>query len=374
MELIVYNRDLITQGVIDKIISLVWVRRFYSPGEFKLLVPFTEKHKELLKMYGIITKRGDTEAAEIKSVHIRKNTQGMEEIEVHGKFLSNWIGKRLVLNLIRETAAPQHLISRIVAENVTNPANPLRRLNNILQSSIAHIVRGHVEYISEPFINALIATQNLAKISALGFNILVNARTRIYYFNIVEGRNLTSGQTVNHVAVFSVDFDNILEQSYEHSTEQKRTMAYVGGEENALTPQRVVEVERNLSGFTRDEVFINASDINQTWRDNIGIEHTMTNAQYDALLHQRGIQELTYFSVVEAFSSKINTYANLKYKVDYDLGDIVTCIDRRWGIVTNVPITEITEVYQNHPHPEIEIVFGESLPTLAEQIRKINIQ
>lgn len=31
-------------------------------------------------------KRGDTEAAEIRYVHISKNSQGLEEIEVQGKF------------------------------------------------------------------------------------------------------------------------------------------------------------------------------------------------------------------------------------------------------------------------------------------------
>ncbi|MUT97748.1 MAG: hypothetical protein EP147_19680 [Subdoligranulum sp.] len=57
-----------------------------SCGEFKLLVPFTEEHARLLVKENIIIKRGGNEAAEIRYIHITKNSQGMEEIEVQGKF------------------------------------------------------------------------------------------------------------------------------------------------------------------------------------------------------------------------------------------------------------------------------------------------
>ena len=41
MELYIYDRDMILHGVIDEINSLIWTRRYWSAGEFKLLVPFT---------------------------------------------------------------------------------------------------------------------------------------------------------------------------------------------------------------------------------------------------------------------------------------------------------------------------------------------
>ena len=96
MELYIYDRDMILHGVIDEINSLIWTRRYWSAGEFKLLVPFTNKHVSLLVKNNLIMKRGDTEAAEIRYVHISKNSQGLEEIEVQGKFITQWIGKRIV--------------------------------------------------------------------------------------------------------------------------------------------------------------------------------------------------------------------------------------------------------------------------------------
>ena len=46
------------QGIVEKISSLIWTRRYWSCGEFKLLVPFTEEHARLLVKENIIIKRG----------------------------------------------------------------------------------------------------------------------------------------------------------------------------------------------------------------------------------------------------------------------------------------------------------------------------
>ena len=54
MELYVYSREMVLQGIVEKISSLIWTRRYWSCGEFKLLVPFTEDHAHLLVKENII--------------------------------------------------------------------------------------------------------------------------------------------------------------------------------------------------------------------------------------------------------------------------------------------------------------------------------
>lgn len=48
MELYVYSSDMVLQGIVEKIASLIWTRRYWTCGEFKLLVPFTEEHSRML--------------------------------------------------------------------------------------------------------------------------------------------------------------------------------------------------------------------------------------------------------------------------------------------------------------------------------------
>ena len=374
MELIVYNRELVPLGLVEKITSFIWVRRYWRSGEFQLLVPFTPHHVRMLKMHHIIIKQGDSEAGEIRHIQIRQNTQGLEEIEVRGRFLTSWIGKRIVAPQIIANDTMPNIINRIVAENVTNPSNSLRRIDNITHTGISHIQRNRIDYKTEPFINALLAVETAARASTLGFQIITDIRQSRHFFRIYDGNNLAIDQQINPPAIFSAEFENVLEQEFTHNTESLGSTAFVGGEERHDMPRRVVEVGATASGLDRAEVFINATDIVQSWRDEDGTEHFIPSDQYDALLFQRGVQTLNLFAENIAFASKVNQHSNLQYKVDYDLGDRVTCDNKRWGVRINVRITEIMEVYQNSNIPEIDITFGDSLPAIIDQIRLIAYQ
>lgn len=168
----------------------------------------------------------------------------------------------------------------------------------------------------------------------------------------------------------SQEFDNIVEQEYTNSIENLKTTAYIGGEEKEGVTRKVAEVGGSAAGLSRDEVFINATDIVQEYENESGQTVTLTTAQYLALLSARGVEELEQYAETLAFGSKINTNANLKYGTDYDLGDRVTCINKRWNVRIDVRITEIAETYETSGE-EIDITFGESLPALLTQIRQI---
>lgn len=369
MELYIYDRNMILQGVIDEISSLIWTRRYWAAGEFKLLVPFTDRHVALLVKNRLIMKRGDTEAAEIRYVNISKNSQGLEEIEVQGKFITQWIGKRIVRDQITATSGTQDILYRIVRENVISPKVAARRIPNILLDPLdVDTGSGRINYTSEAFINALLAVETAAKAAKLGFRSRSDVRTGLHYFSVYAGRNLTADQTENPPCIFSQEFDNITEQEYTNSIENLKTTAYVGGEE--VEPRVVAEVGGGASGLDREEIFVNATDITKTYTDSEQQEITRTDAEYLACLLERGASELGQYAETLSFSSKINTHANLKYREDYDLGDRVTCVNKRWGIKINVRITEVSETYQQNIE-EIDITFGESLPALLTQIRQI---
>lgn len=371
VELYVYSRDMTLQGIVEKISSLIWTRRYWSCGEFKLLVPFTEEHARLLVKENIIIKRGGNEAAEIRYIHITKNSQGMEEIEVQGKFLLSWIGKRILTTQIITKDTTQNILYAIVKQTCTN-AGAARNIPNFsISTTDADTGSGQIDYTSEQYANAQLAAETAAKAAKLGIRVLTNARTGKHTFSVYEGRDLTAGNTAgNAPCIFSQEFDNIVEQEYTNSVENLKTTAYVGGEEKEGVTRKVAEVGGSSTGLSRDEVFINATDIVQEYENESGQTVTLTNAQYLALLSARGVEELEQYAETLAFGSKINTNANLKYGTDYDLGDRVTCINKRWNVRIDVRITEIAETYETSGE-EIDITFGESLPALLTQIRQI---
>ncbi len=367
MEIYVHDRDLIRKGVIDEMSSFIWTRRYWKPGDFKLLVPFTPVNARLLQKDALIMKSGDDEAGQIKYLNIRKNVYGMEEIEVQGRFISSWLDNRLVLNTVKATDNSQNILYRIVTENSTSPAAANRKIPMLeIEADRPELGSGVINYASEPLISALIAAESLMKGAKLGFKISADVRNYKYIFKIYKGRELTSDQQENTPCVFSQEFDNVYEQEYTDSTEYHKNVCYVGGEEREGEERTVAEVGE-ASGHDRMEVFVAANDIARRYTEG-ETEITIPLETYMQMLKDRGATELERYAESLNFSSTINSFSNLRYKTDYDIGDRVTCVNKAWGVKINVRITEIMETYQQTKN-EIFVTFGESLPTLYDKLQ-----
>lgn len=364
----VYDAQMEPLGVIEKMDTLIWTPRYWHCGGFSMLVPYTDKHARLLQKERLIMRHGGKQAAQIRYIHISKDGQGADKIEVKGTFSSHWIGKRVIVRPIVMTDRLQVIMERMVNENVINPANSLRKIPGILMAQNPNLGGGAVEYASEPFDNVLLAMEDCAQAAKLGFDMTTDIKARLHTFLLYKGRDLTSGQTENPPCIFSIEFDNVLEQEFTFSSENRKTSAYVGGEEKEGIARKVAEVGAAVSGLQREELYVNASSITQTYRvDNT--EYTMSSAQYMDMLTQRGAQELEQHGETMSFESKIKPEANLRYKEDYDVGDVVTCFNRKWGVRINARITEISEVYQKNKR-DIYVTFGDSLPALTNVLRR----
>ncbi len=160
------------------------------------------------------------------------------------------------------------------------------------------------------------------------------------------------------------------EQEYIASIENYGNFIYVQGMADGNGIQPVVTVDgAGASGLELTEVYCEATDITRKYKEN-GIEYEIPIESYLQMLATRGSAELETYGEVVNFTSTINADSNLVFKKDFDVGDRVTCKEVSWGIQIDVRITEATETYQKGVE-KIEITFGESLPTLADQIRKV---
>ncbi len=139
---------------------------------------------------------------------------------------------------------------------------------------------------------------------------------------------------------------------------------------NSFASQPVVTVDgEGAVGLELEEVFCDATDIARKYQSG-ETEVTIPLNTYLAMLKTRGGAELESYGKTINFVSTINTNSNLKFKSDFDLGDRITCKEEKWGIQIDARITEVTETYQKGEET-IEATFGDSLPTLVDQIRKV---
>ena len=228
-----------------------------------------------------------------------------------------------------------------------------------------------VEYANEVYAQLGQEVKARAQAGKLGYDILLNERERLFGFYLYKGNDLTATNTEgNTPCIFSRDFDNVNEQEYTASIENCGNFIYVQGAADDDGSQPVTTVDgEGATGLDLVEVFCDATDIARKYQQG-ETEVTIPLNTYIAMLKTRGSAELENYGKNINFVSTINTNSNLKFKADFDLGDRITCKETKWGIQIDARITEVTETYQKGEET-IEATFGDSLPTLVDQIRKV---
>ncbi len=253
----------------------------------------------------------------------------------------------------------ENAIRAFVNKNCINPIDANRRIPLlVLGESKEHTQTANFQ---TSYANVLEQLEDLSNVSGLGYRTLIDVKNKELTFDIYEGRNLTSNQDVNPPAIFSKEFENILEQEYTDSLNNYRSLVLVAGEGEG-TERELVTVGEGI-GLDRYELFADARDLQST-------DGEESIAEYKSMLEERGRLKLAEHTDIQTFESKINLRSNLVYKEDFDLGDIVTCTSKKWNVTVNGRITEIEEVYEEDGL-NINIVFGNGIPNLIDKIKQV---
>lgn len=361
MELYVFNKELNFQGILEGFFSLRWIRRYSKCGAFELHCSLTHQTLGLLKRGNILWKNDDQEAGYIEYRNISLNTQKEEELTVKGKFITGYLGRRIIwgteiLNMTAESA-----IRALVNDNAINPIDP----NRIIPLLQLGDLKGYIQAVDKQtsYGNLLEEVATIATAGELGYRTILDIANKKLAFDIYEGIDRTAGQPVNAPAIFSQEFENILEQEYTDSLNNYRNLALVGGVGEG--PARKLVAVGSGTGLDRFEIFVDQRSLSNEI-DGVA----MTDDEYEALLIQKGLETLAEKKEIQTFGSKINLNSNLKYKIDFDLGDKVTCTSKKWGVTIDTRITEIEEVYEDNGF-DVNVTFGNNVPTLIDRIKQV---
>ena len=312
----IYSPELVPLGVIENYSSMQWLRRYSAAGQFELHLP----PSDLLVPENII--RNGNEAAVIESVNITLSEQGLMS-EVRGRFLISYLDRRIIWGLMAKTATAENIMRQMVADNI-------RGLPLTVAAAAGYA--GTIEYQCS-YGNVLKEIEEIAEMSELG---IAMGFDRV--FKVYKGKDRTASQSVNPRAIFSRDFENVLTSEYFLDQTARKNVALVAGKGEGEERLRVTVGDE--TGLERRELYVDARDIGSGNDD-----APITVAEQQAMLAVRGQTKLAELKTTESFTATVDPYGNLKYKVDYDLGDIVTITDM--GIRTDARITEIKEIYES---------------------------
>ncbi|XCH78845.1 MAG: hypothetical protein WHF31_15185 [Candidatus Dehalobacter alkaniphilus] len=350
MELKIYDTNLDLIGIIDTEKAVIWNRKYYTAGEFEVHVPANEIEISLIQKQNIVTKDGSVEFGIIENVTIEKTEDG-EFIKASGRFGSSLLARRIVFDTTVLSTTVENAMRTLVNDNAID----ISIGDRVITGLELGVLNGYTETVSfqVSYRNLLTTLSGLSETSGIGFLISFDTVNKKFKFETYKAFDRSINQSVNPRAIFSNDYDNLLESIYQTSDIEYSNVALVGGEGEGESRKMVVV--GSASGLDRYEVFVNAKDIRMV--DGI------TEPEYYQMLGQKGAESL--MPKVEYFEGNVLAEGTMIYKEDYDLGDIITIENTKWGKRINVQITEITEVYDDNGM-QITPVFGQATQTLGE--------
>ena len=366
MELYVLDTDFRVLGVVDNYECLVWQRNYYKPSSFSMQIIPTFEQFELLKKGNILLKNDNTkEAMYIDHRELEENEEGVEILVVSGYSLTQWLDRRITLYKEVEEGNAETVIRNYVDRHCINPVETNRKIDNIIQGINNNL--GDIINFSSHYKQLLDEIETISKANELGCKIDLDLNDKQYIFEVYKGLDRTVNQDTNSKAIFSAEFENISNQKYIDSDNNYRNMVLVAGAgEDA--ERKIISLGIENKGLDRYELFVDARDISDTKQQGEN-EVSIPIEEYNKLLEVRGNEKLYECTKVETFDCTLTNVNSLAYRVDFDLGDKVSIINKKWGLMLNERIISITETYDSEGL-NIDIEIGNNIPTLIEKIKR----
>lgn len=352
----IIDKDFNLLGEIDNYESLIFIRCFFKVGEFELHINLDKQNTDKLQEDNLIllgvyfNKVGIIE-------HIDKSMSedGKEQLVIKGSVLKGKIKDRITVPPIDQgydnaTGCHETIIKQFVNNNAVNSVDKDRIIPNLVIARDKQ--RGKQDAWRTRYENLADKVSEIAKYSNLGWDITLDTDNNKFVFDVIEGKNLTADQELLPPVIFSVDFDNIKNKHFVKSLLNYKNIGYCGGK--GEDEERLIQQVGNAKGWARKETFIDCSQA-----EDITEVKTM------------GEHKLDDFKITETFESNVIPYGSFMYMEDWELGDIVTVMDRKWGITLNARITEVKEIYEVGGF-NLECTFGNNIPTIIDSIKRIS--
>jgi len=351
-ELYVLDWNLTPLGIVDEFESLIWTRRYYSPGEFEL---HTTPERFRLLRNGVFIHRADTgETAMIERLRYERDGTGGAKVIAQGRLAEGLLSRRVVNPEVSASANAETIIRRLVDESCISS----RAFGNLSLGSVSG-VGGNVD-VQIRGDNLMEAVFTICSDQEISPRVRWDAGTNKLLFTVWQGKDRTSGQSVNSWAIFSDDFENIADGNYMRDITDYKNYAYVRGIADDESEVLVTVDQRN--GANRRELWIDATDLDQT-TDGV----TMSLAEFRELLTQRGRDLLAEYPINDRIQGKVGSSKTLIYRQDFDLGDICEYVDHQVGVQASGRVTEVVETIENNSET-VTAVLGENGLTVAQKI------
>lgn len=338
-------------GEIDNYESLQLTRRFYRAGEFEMHIQLGKQHTDQLQHDKVLCINNQPhKAALISHREIIQDDKGIETLVVRGPTLAGVLDRRVTVteSYDRKKGAAETVMKHYVHQHIVDGIYAGRQIPFFVCAP--DLQRGKYTPWQTRYEQLDQVIQAIAEWCDIGWLVRLDFTARKWVFDVVEGRNLTTSQRALPPVIFSHEYDNIQSQQYIDSLLQFKNTGYAGGK--GEDEDRVMQMVGGATGLDRREVFLDCS-----------------SAEDAIELAEMGEQKLSELKRIKTYNGMVLDTRSFQYEKDWDLGDIVTLQNARWGLTMNARITEVKEIYE--PASKIEIALGNEIPTITQYVKSL---
>lgn len=350
MTAIVMNTSYEREGELDDYISFIWTERYYTTGDFEIILPITDKNVSLCQMGNYII-RGDIEPSDyegytcienagiIEELTFDSNYEGVEQMHVSGRFLTGVLARRVCKYGHYIGSTPPNVAQVTMSLNLGVASSGSRTVPELnypyaqeQQSSVSTLIDGE-----ENGENVLDYISGLAENYGFGFRIRCLPELISWQMLTFDGVDRSYAQNVNPYVVFADTYDNLASAMYDEDMKGIVTDVLVNGEilDTGYRYNTWATNGHTNAGLKRYEAFVESAQVRVQEDGTI-----LSDAQYLANLRTEG--RLSIRNLAQAFSGEVY-FGQYKWREDVDIGDIVTIKNERWGVYVNARIIEMIE-------------------------------
>ncbi|MCB6572153.1 hypothetical protein LI142_21895 [Eubacterium limosum] len=355
-----FNKDLEFIGEIDNFKSTVYVRRWETFGTFE--IHLEEDRPELFVEGYYIMLNNDAYRSGIIQYY-KNDSDGYEpksqkDIVIKGYSLLYLLYWRITVPpatnngyRIWNNKPIEDIMYDLVNENAVNPSDSKRKIPQLTMGTSQHrggklTFQTRLKYLTDDL-------YTLSRQSGLGVSIKLDAVSKRFVFEVLEGRDCTYGIENPRSYIFSKANNKVNKRTYTYSTMGAKNMAYIGGQGDG-DDREIVTLHDELAGLERKEMFVDARDIPEGQTDNL-LDRGNTKL------------EATKEVVSYEFDASTEDYGTL-----WDLGDTATFVDES-GFIEDNRITEVREAYESSVL-RIDPVFGHTEQTIVDNLHTNSVE
>ena len=336
MNYLIYDQNGKKQALLQNVTSIQWKPRYWESGSAEIHARPTDENVRYLVEHNRVVCQERNEILFID--YVQRNDQNPDggDMIIHGS-LDN-LGDRINTGTLAITNVEEGLRKLVM--------NNRRGLDITLASSKG--LTAKVTRTETTWQTLRSSFTDFCQESGLGWReIIKNGQLNV--LEIYQGKQAKNAR-------FSDELGNISSQEYTKDLSEYFNYIYVLGEDNGTNRTSVI-IDARGEGEATIEKYIDARDLQSTYTDSKGSEHTYNTEEYAALLNARGQQKYAeMLSKAYKFECELNEENRLAVLGrDYDLGDIVPVISKRFGVSNLARITGLNIVEEQNTNTKITL-------------------